>query len=122
MRVIALAAAVAAVDLATKRLADPYLNPSMSLGSITVTPVLMVLVMIAAMLVCLVLMTYTEAPTWARGLFIGGCIGNITDRLVYGAVRDWIIVDPIVLNIADIAVMASLVGWFISVQRRGVIT
>ncbi len=50
------------------------------------------------------------------GLVIGGAIGNIYDRLAYGAVMDFLnmsccgINNPFVFNTADVAIFAGVVG------------
>lgn len=50
------------------------------------------------------------------GLLVGGALGNVVDRLVYGAVADFInmsccgISNPFVFNIADIAIVAGALG------------
>lgn len=53
---------------------------------------------------------------FAAGLLIGGAIGNVVDRLVYGAVADFInnsccgFHNPFSYNVADIAVFAGALG------------
>ncbi|MCZ0811186.1 MAG: signal peptidase II [Pseudomonadota bacterium] len=52
----------------------------------------------------------------SAGLLIGGAIGNVIDRLLYGAVADFInmsccgINNPFAFNVADIAVFAGAIG------------
>ena len=52
----------------------------------------------------------------AAGLLVGGAMGNVIDRLLYGAVADFINVtccginNPYSFNIADIAVFAGAIG------------
>ena len=52
----------------------------------------------------------------AGGLMIGGALGNVLDRLVYGAVVDFLnmsccgISNPFSFNIADVAVFAGAIG------------
>ncbi|MEQ9258971.1 MAG: signal peptidase II [Roseovarius sp.] len=52
----------------------------------------------------------------AAGLLVGGALGNVIDRLVYGAVADFLnmsccgIDNPYAFNIADIAVFVGAVG------------
>ena len=52
----------------------------------------------------------------AAGLLVGGALGNVIDRLVYGAVADFInmsccgIQNPFAFNIADIAVFVGAFG------------
>jgi len=51
----------------------------------------------------------------AAGILVGGALGNIVDRLVYGAVADFLnmsccgIVNPFAFNVADIAIFAGAI-------------
>lgn len=50
------------------------------------------------------------------GLLVGGALGNVVDRLIYGAVADFLnmsccgINNPFVFNVADVAIFAGAVG------------
>ncbi len=50
------------------------------------------------------------------GLLVGGALGNVVDRVIYGAVADFLnmsccgINNPFAFNVADIAVFAGAVG------------
>ena len=52
----------------------------------------------------------------AGGLLVGGALGNVVDRLAYGAVADFLnmsccgIENPYSFNIADIAIFAGAIG------------
>lgn len=52
----------------------------------------------------------------AAGLLIGGALGNVIDRIVYGAVADFLnmsccgIENPYAFNVADIAVFVGAIG------------
>ncbi len=52
----------------------------------------------------------------AGGLLIGGALGNVIDRILYGAVADFLnmsccgIENPYAFNVADIAVFAGAIG------------
>ncbi len=52
----------------------------------------------------------------AAGLLIGGAIGNVIDRLIYGAVADFLNMsccgfdNPFAFNVADIAIFAGAFG------------
>jgi len=52
----------------------------------------------------------------AAGLLIGGAIGNVVDRIAYGAVADFLnmsccgINNPFAFNVADIAIFAGAIG------------
>lgn len=59
------------------------------------------------------------AGRWAQisaGLLVGGALGNVIDRIVYGAVADFLnmsccgIENPYAFNVADIAIFAGAVG------------
>lgn len=52
----------------------------------------------------------------AGGLLIGGAVGNVVDRVLYGAVADFLnmsccgISNPFAFNVADIAIFAGALG------------
>ena len=52
----------------------------------------------------------------AAGLLVGGALGNVVDRIVYGAVADFLnmsccgIANPYTFNVADIAIFAGAIG------------
>lgn len=52
----------------------------------------------------------------AGGLLVGGALGNVVDRLLYGAVADFInmsccgIDNPFAFNVADVAIFLGAVG------------
>ncbi|GGH54537.1 lipoprotein signal peptidase [Frigidibacter albus] len=52
----------------------------------------------------------------ASGLLIGGALGNVLDRVLYGAVADFLnmsvpgIANPFSFNVADIAIFAGAIG------------
>ncbi|MCC5973356.1 MAG: signal peptidase II, partial [Rubellimicrobium sp.] len=52
----------------------------------------------------------------SAGLLVGGALGNVVDRLLYGAVADFLnmsccgISNPYAFNVADIAVFAGAIG------------
>jgi signal peptidase II len=59
------------------------------------------------------------APKWmaiSAGLLVGGALGNVIDRVIYGAVADFLnmsccgIDNPFSFNVADIAVFAGALG------------
>lgn len=62
----------------------------------------------------------------AAGLLIGGALGNVVDRVLYGAVADFInmsccgINNPFAFNVADIAIFAGALGLvFFSETKKG---
>lgn len=60
----------------------------------------------------------------AAGLLVGGAIGNVVDRLVYGAVADFLnmsccgIVNPYAFNVADIAIFVGAMGLVLFTGRE----
>jgi signal peptidase II len=62
----------------------------------------------------------SERDNWkaavAGGLLVGGALGNVIDRIVYGAVADFLnmsccgIENPYAFNVADIAIFAGAIG------------
>ncbi|MEM0947844.1 MAG: signal peptidase II [Pseudomonadota bacterium] len=84
-------------------------------------PMRWVLIAIAVMISAWVVwwMRSEQAGPWARasaGLLVGGAIGNVVDRVLYGAVADFLnmsccgIENPYVFNIADISIFVGAVG------------
>jgi lipoprotein signal peptidase len=51
---------------------------------------------------------------WVPGLLIGGAMANLLDRLVFGAVHDWLYLPKVTVNLADIAVFLGIIGYFVS--------
>ena len=81
----------------------------------------LVLVVLALVIsVCLVWWTYSRQDSYLRvlsvGFIVGGALGNALDRLVYGAVADFInmsccsIENPFAFNIADIFIFTGVFG------------
>jgi signal peptidase II len=52
----------------------------------------------------------------SSGLLVGGALGNVVDRIVYGAVADFLnmsccgITNPYAFNVADITIFAGAIG------------
>lgn len=42
------------------------------------------------------------------GALLGGAVSNLVDRVLFGAVRDFLVLGPVVANLADLAVLAGL--------------
>lgn len=69
----------------------------------------------------------SNAGTLARiaaGLLIGGALGNVIDRLLYGAVADFLNMslpgwqNPYSFNVADIAIFAGAIGLVLVPQKK----
>jgi signal peptidase II len=61
---------------------------------------------------------------WSAGLLIGGAIGNVIDRIRYGAVADFLnmsvpgIDNPYSFNLADVAIFAGALGLVLFTGRE----
>lgn len=61
----------------------------------------------------------------AAGLLIGGALGNVIDRIIYGAVADFLnmsccgIDNPYAFNVADIAIFAGAAGLILLPAEKG---
>ncbi|MBP7876213.1 signal peptidase II [Candidatus Woesebacteria bacterium] len=62
---------------------------------------------------------WSRAPL-ATGLFLGGVLANLTDRLIFGGVRDWLPIPLIGLynNLADWAIAAATILLLYAVIRN----
>ena len=80
-----------------------------------------ILIIVALLISLFVLWWVCREPSgwWykaAAGLLVGGALGNVVDRLIYGAVADFInmsccgLNNPFSFNVADIAVFAGALG------------
>jgi signal peptidase II len=60
----------------------------------------------------------------AAGLLVGGALGNVLDRIIYGAVADFInmsccgITNPFAFNVADVAIFVGAVGMILFMDRE----
>ena len=61
----------------------------------------------------------------AAGLLIGGAMGNVVDRIAYGAVADFLnmsccgIDNPFAFNVADVAIFVGAVGLVVLTNSNG---
>ena len=133
-RRLALAAGVILVDQATKLAAEllsgghrhgplaPVRNPRFSLGLAATTRPLMLLAMATG--IALVAAYGVRAagrralPGWIPALVVGGALSNLLDRLLFGAVRDFLAIAQIVINLADLAVLAGVLGYCLTRLAR----
>lgn len=68
------------------------------------------------------------AGRWAQvsaGLLVGGALGNVIDRIIYGAVADFLnmsccgIENPYAFNVADISIFAGAIGLILFTGGNG---
>lgn len=69
-----------------------------------------------------------EQGRWAyisAGLLVGGALGNVVDRLLYGYVVDFLnmsccgLNNPFVFNLADVAIFAGAIGLVLFTDDKG---
>jgi signal peptidase II len=74
-----------------------------------------------SVLICFILFLWVRRnksffPQFCIGLIIGGALGNVFDRIIFGAVADFInmsccgIVNPFSFNLADVAIFLAAFG------------
>jgi signal peptidase II len=97
-------------------------NAGVSFGLGTAVSPQVITIVIAALFAVIV---YVGWRTWLRfpkasGLFIGGAISNIIDRLVFGGVRDWLSLPGTGLqnNLADWAIGLGMVMLLLHLERE----
>ena len=133
-RSVTLAAWVVLADQASKLVAEllargqrhgplvPLRNPGFSLGLAATTRPLMLLAMAAGIARVagygLCAAGRGGLPGWIPALVVGGAASNLLDRLLLGAVRDFLAVGHLVVNLADLAVLAGLIGYGLTRRPR----
>ena len=81
------------------------------------------LIALALVIVAALLIWQRRAPGWmapiATGLVVGGALGNVWDRVIFGAVADFLNVsccginNPFAFNLADTFIFIGVVGLII---------
>jgi lipoprotein signal peptidase len=108
-----LAATLAAAGQ-TSGLLVPVHNPRFSLGLASAPLPVMALLMAAGILAAGGYSLYAahrgRLPAWVPGLLVGGASSNLLDRLLLGSVRDFVVTPWAVINLADLAVVAAVIG------------
>lgn len=132
-RASALALLIAAVDIATKRLAERHLddpvalvaglglelghNSGIAFGALRDVPSRLVIALIALLIAGLLVAVWRRLlrlPWPATGLLLGGAAGNLVDRLDDGRVTDFIeLPNWPAFNLADVAITlaVALILW-----------
>lgn len=88
---------------------------------------LLIAVALVIVVVVLVWISHAASNRWqevSAGLLVGGALGNVVDRLLYGAVADFLnmsccgIDNPFAFNVADIAVFAGAIGLIVFTKDK----
>lgn len=86
---------------------------------------------VVALVICVFVVWWIRKETHSRwaylaaGLLVGGALGNVVDRILHGAVADFLnmtccgIVNPYAFNIADISIFAGAIGLVIFAEDGG---
>jgi lipoprotein signal peptidase len=100
----------------------PLDNPRFTLGVLGFGHLMMVGLMSVGILAVLVLglpnIATGRVDPRAVGLVVGGAAANTLDRAINGAVHDFLIVGPIIVNLADLAVLVGLTWAGLSLAIR----
>jgi signal peptidase II len=108
-----LAATLAAAGQTSGLLVSVH-NPRFSLGlagaPLPVMALLMAVGILAAGGYSLQAAHRGRLPAWVPGLLVGGASSNLLDRLLLGAVRDFVATPWAVINLADLAVLAAVIA------------
>jgi|GEM_PF-346327 len=114
------------VDQFTKFIADQYhlvtLNKGISFGLLEIGhPILGGALLIGlGVIVVLILQKYWRQHPVSTGLFVGGALSNIADRISRGGVRDWLPLGPLPLknNLADWAISLAALMIIITLYQN----
>jgi lipoprotein signal peptidase len=103
---------------------QPERNPDYSLGLVSgAVPVLVagsIVGVVAFGAHVLRRVTRGLLAPWLCGLLIGGALSNLVDRLVSGAVRDFLHTPWVVFNLADVAVVVGIGAYLVARFRPAV--
>jgi lipoprotein signal peptidase len=98
----------------------PMRNPDYSLGLVSASPLTLVLGSVALLaafgIYAVRRVERGSLAPWACGLLIGGAASNLVDRVLLGAVRDFLATPWVVFNVADVAVVIGVLA-----SLRGVV-
>jgi lipoprotein signal peptidase len=123
-------ATVVLIDQVTKMVAThdpsrivlPARNPSYALGIVSgPAPVLIagsIVALCTFVIMVNALASRFDIPIIMTALVAGGMIGNTLDRIRFGSVRDFLVTPWAIVNVADIAVAAGIIGVVITLAAR----
>ena len=111
-----------ATALGTTSVTHPVANAEFSLGLAGGSLPVMVMVTIAG-IVAFGAYVVSQAvlgrlPAWVPGLLLGGALSNLADRVLFGAVRDFVPTPWVLWNLADLAVFVGIGGYAWGHLRR----
>ena len=108
--------------LGTTTVTYPVTNAEFSLGVAGGSVSMMVLVTLAGIAVFCAYAVWQAVlgrlAAWVPGLLFGGAVSNLADRLLFGAVRDFVRSPWVVWNLADLAVLVGIAGYAWGHLRR----
>jgi signal peptidase II len=100
----------------------PVTNDRFSLGLAGGSLSTMVLVTVAGIVLFGAYVTWQAVcgrlSAWVPGLLMGGALSNLLDRLVLGAVRDFMATPWVLWNLADLAVLLGIAGYALGHLHR----
>ena len=107
---------------ALRGIMTPPRNPDYAFGIVGGSPIVLVIVAMSVLAVFVA----TIAPLSARlhisagipALIAAGTLSNTFDRIRLGAVRDFIVTPWAIINVADVCVMAGIVGLVLTLLHR----
>jgi lipoprotein signal peptidase len=120
MKATYIAGAVLAADQVTKLAAhqfgstsavEPVTNPDYALGLVSGAPAMLAAGTALVIVAALAWRRHTFS-WWIVPLLVGGAASNLFDRVLFGAVRDFLPTPWIVFNLADVAIAAAVVGFY----------
>ena len=129
-----LAAGIIGIDIATKALVFatvpsaersgpllPLVNDAALLGVVPAGTSLLVGLAASLLLLyttaCTCLACRGRVPLWVPGIVAGGGAANLLDRAATGAVHDFLVIGGLVVNVADVALVVGLLGYWVGLLR-----
>jgi signal peptidase II len=104
-----------AIALGNTAVTHPQMNAEFSLGLAGGSLSVMVLVTIAGIAAFGAYVVWASVhgrlPAWVAGFLIGGAMSNLADRLLFGAVRDFVATPWVLWNLADLAVLMGIAAY-----------
>ena len=111
-----------ATALGNSAVTHPVTNAEFSLGLAGGSLPMMVLVTIAGVIAFGAYVVWQAAhgrlPAWVPALLLGAAVSNLADRLLFGAVRDFVPTPWVLWNLADLAVLVGIAGYAWGHLRR----